>query len=136
MYISLLITKLLWYLAVATHKYVISFCVGLELYNAETPKILYAAYMVVYALMSMIGIATGILVTISFEVDTYAYMVTVAVLQVDRYDKGLIYVKFIYLQCWSQCYNTISMYLISRPLLEEPYYMSACLKFWKGKKLK
>ena len=73
---------LLSYLAVATHKYVISFCVGLELYNAETPKILYAAYMVVYALMSMIGIATGILVTISFEVDTYAYMVTVAVLQV------------------------------------------------------
>ena len=60
----------------------------MELYNAETPKILYAAYMVVYALMSMIGIATGILVTISFEVDTYAYMVTVAVLQVDRYDTG------------------------------------------------
>ena len=96
MHLSLLITKSFSYLAVATHKYVISFCVGLELYNAETPKILYAAYMVVYALMSMIGIATGILVTISFEVDTYAYMVTVAVLQVDRYDKGIINVKYIY----------------------------------------
>ena len=70
-------------LAVATHKYVISFCVGLELYNANTPKLLYAAYMLVYALMSTIGIAIGIAITSSVEDNTFSYMVTVGVLQVE-----------------------------------------------------
>ena len=72
----------LFFVAVATHKYVISFCVGLELYNANTPKLLYAAYMIVYAMMSMIGIAIGIAVTTSVEDNTFAYMITVGVLQV------------------------------------------------------
>ena len=67
--------------AVATHKYVISFCVGLELYSVDTPKILYAAYMLIYALMSSIGIAIGIAVT-TVEDNTIVYMVTVGVLQV------------------------------------------------------
>jgi len=71
----------LLFAAVATHKYVISFCVGLELYNADTPKLLYAAYMIVYAMMSMIGIAIGIAVTTSVEDNTFAYMITVGVLQ-------------------------------------------------------
>ena len=72
-----------FFVAVATHKYVISFCVGLELYNADTPKLLYAAYMIVYAMMSMIGIAIGIAVTTSVEDNTFAYMINVGVLQVD-----------------------------------------------------
>ena len=55
----------------------------MELYNAETPKLLYAAYMLVYAMMSMIGIAIGIAVTNSVEDNTFAYMVTVGVLQVN-----------------------------------------------------
>ena len=67
--------------AVATHKYVISFCVGLELYNADTPKRLYFAYMLVYALMSAIGIAIGIGVTSAIQDNTNAYNVTVGVLQ-------------------------------------------------------
>ena len=75
--------NLFFCLAVATHKYVISFCVGLELYNADTPKLLYAAYMIVYAMMSMIGIAIGIAVTTSVEDNTFAYMITVGVLQVN-----------------------------------------------------
>ena len=67
--------------AVASHKYVISFCVGLELHNANTPKIIYATYIVVFALMSSIGIAIGIVITTISE-DSPNYMVTTGVLQV------------------------------------------------------
>ena len=42
--------------AVATHKYVISFCVGLELCNAKTRLLIYSVYMIVFAIMSPIGI--------------------------------------------------------------------------------
>lgn len=76
--------------AVATHKYVISFCVGLELYNAETPMKLYAAYMLVYALMSPIGIGVGIAVTTIVEDNTTAYLVAVGVLQVNKKYNELI----------------------------------------------
>jgi len=68
------------YAAVAAHKYVISFCVGLELYNVGTPKILYAAYTVTYAMMSVIGIGIGIGVTSAIEDNEKVYMTTVGVL--------------------------------------------------------
>ena len=71
--------------AVASHKYVISFCVGLELHNANTPKIIYATYIVVFALMSSIGIAIGIVITTISE-DSPNYMVTTGVLQVAIFD--------------------------------------------------
>ena len=71
--------------AVASHKYVISFCVGLELHNANTPKKIYATYIVVFALMSSIGIAIGIVIT-SISEDSPNYMVTTGVLQVIIYD--------------------------------------------------
>ena len=71
----------MYFIAVATHKYVISFCVGLELYNAGTPKKVYAAYIMVYALMTSIGIAIGILVS-NIAADNSSYLVTVGVLQV------------------------------------------------------
>ena len=69
-------------LAVASHKYVIAFCVGLELHNADTPKLLYTVYMLVFSLMSPIGIAIGIAVTSAMENETNAYILTVGVLQV------------------------------------------------------
>ena len=68
-------------IAVATHKYVISFCVGMELYNADTPKKIYAAYMLVYALMTSIGIAIGIVITTVSENDPN-YLLTTGILQV------------------------------------------------------
>ena len=71
-------------IAVAAHKYVISFCVGLELYNVGTPKILYAAYTVTYAMMSVIGIGIGIGVTSAIEDNEKAYMTTVGVLSVSN----------------------------------------------------
>ena len=42
--------------AIACHKYVISFCVGLELCNARTRLRIYSAYMIIFAIMSPIGI--------------------------------------------------------------------------------
>ena len=72
-------------IAVATHKYVISFCVGMELYNADTPKKIYAAYMLVYALMTSIGIAIGIVITTVTENDPN-YLLTTGILQVITFD--------------------------------------------------
>ena len=46
--------------AVATHKYVISFCVGLELLTARTPFKLFAFYISVFSLVSPLGVAVGI----------------------------------------------------------------------------
>ena len=45
--------------------------------------------MIVYAMMSMIGIAIGIAVTTSVEDNTFAYMITVGVLQVDKYETSV-----------------------------------------------
>ena len=65
------------FVAVATHKYVISFCVGLELYNAGTPRKIFIAYILVYALMSPIGIGVGITITAFVENNTTYYFVTI-----------------------------------------------------------
>ena len=66
--------------AVATHKYVISFCVGLELCNSRTRLLIYSAYMIVFAVFSPIGIVIGILITNHAGTGSTYYMV-VAVLQ-------------------------------------------------------
>ena len=67
--------------AVATHKYVISFCVGLELVTAGTPTKLFSAYMAVFALVSPIGVGIGIgISSASGTGDTYT--LSVAILQV------------------------------------------------------
>ena len=67
--------------AIAIHKYVISFCVGLELCNAKTPRKLYVAYMLVYALMSPTGVVLGIAISTLVEANTTTYLVVVGVLQ-------------------------------------------------------
>ena len=68
--------------AVGTHKYVISFCVGLELFNANTPKPLYATNIIVFSLMSMVGIAIGTGLTSSITDDSSPYAAIVGILQV------------------------------------------------------
>jgi len=70
----------LLFAAVATHKYVISFCVGLELCNAKTRLLIYSVYMIVFAIMSPIGIGIGIIIT-SNAATTSAYFLSVAILQ-------------------------------------------------------
>jgi len=49
--------------AVAAHKYVISYCVGMELYNARTRVALHLAYITMYAVLSPIGIGIGLAVS-------------------------------------------------------------------------
>ena len=76
---------LYYILAIATHKYVIIFCVGLELYNAGTQVRLYIVYMLIYALMSPLGIGMGIVVDVSvMHHHEHAYKATVGLLQVHR----------------------------------------------------
>ena len=69
-------------IAVATHKYVISFCVGLELFNANTPKRLYATYIIVFSVMSMVGIAIGTTLTSGVAEESVTYAAMVGILQV------------------------------------------------------
>ena len=66
--------------AVATHKYVMSFCVGLELYMAKTRSLIYFIYIMAFAIMSPIGIGIGLAITENFA-NEQAYYVSVAVLQ-------------------------------------------------------
>ena len=50
------------------HKYVLSFCVGLELFTGKQNKFwINFCYIFVYAVMSPIGIAIGIVVTESAD---------------------------------------------------------------------
>ena len=72
----------MFFSAVASHKFVIAFCVGLELRNADTPKVRYIVYMLIFSLMSPLGIAIGIVVTSAQDTETPAYIITTGVLQV------------------------------------------------------
>ena len=67
--------------AVASHKYVISFCVGLELLSARTPLKLFAVYMCVFSLVSPLGIAIGIGISSAAGTGGDAYTLAVAILQ-------------------------------------------------------
>ncbi len=65
----------------ATHKYVISFCVGLELITARTPLRLYAVYMCVFSLVSPLGVGIGIGISSAAGTGGDSYTFTVAILQ-------------------------------------------------------
>ena len=49
--------------AITAHKFVISFCVCLELLQAGTQRFIFFSYLVVFSLTSSLGIAGGIVVT-------------------------------------------------------------------------
>jgi len=70
----------LLFAAVAAHKYVISFCLGVELYAVRTRLTIYILYMTVWVVMSPIGIAIGILITNHAEQGS-GYYLAVGVLQ-------------------------------------------------------
>ena len=67
-------------IAVATHKYVMSFCVGLELYMAKTKLFTYITYIFIWSIMSSVGIGIGLMVIDSIE-SKPAFHLTVAILQ-------------------------------------------------------
>ncbi|KAG0717926.1 Zinc transporter ZIP1 [Chionoecetes opilio] len=72
-----------WYLlgAISAHKFVIAFCMGLELLAGGTSAGLMVIYMVVFALVSPLGVAFGILVTENLATDTSSHLLTVTILQ-------------------------------------------------------
>merc|ERR1719510_2762483 len=49
--------------AIGTHKFVITFCVFLELSQAGTRKTLYALYLLTFVLVTPLGIVVGIIIT-------------------------------------------------------------------------
>ena len=49
--------------AVATHKYVIAFCVGIELVSVGTPLAFFLTYIIVFAVMTPVGIGIGLAVS-------------------------------------------------------------------------
>ena len=54
----------LFFLAVSIHKFVIAFCMGLELRVAQTPVLFHVLYIFVFAAMSAIGIAVGLAIDV------------------------------------------------------------------------
>merc|ERR1712038_722975 len=53
----------------------------MELFNAGTPRKVFIAYILVYALMSPFGIGIGIAITTFIENNTTSYLITIGVLQ-------------------------------------------------------
>ena len=66
--------------AVATHKYVMSFWVGLELYMAKTRLSIYVIYIFVWSIMSPVGIGIGLAVLGNIAHPINYYM-SIAILQ-------------------------------------------------------
>ncbi|XP_065334408.1 uncharacterized protein LOC135935779 isoform X1 [Cloeon dipterum] len=71
-----------WYLfaAIATHKLVIAFCVGVELMNSGTRKCLLVLYVATFAVVSPLGIAIGVAVAANAD-NTSTLTPTTVVLQ-------------------------------------------------------
>jgi len=70
------------YAAVAMHKYILAFCVGLELFTSKNNLfIVNLGYILVFSIMSPLGIGIGIAVTTLLTEDDSAYNTTVGVLQ-------------------------------------------------------
>ena len=101
---------------------------GLELYNVGTPKLVYAAYTITYAMMSVIGIGIGIGVTSAIEDNEKAYMTTVGVLSVSYFleleqhctNRIFDLSSVLHFVCHSVLLNYFNL---NRHLLLEPFYM-------------
>jgi len=68
---------------VAMHKYILAFCIGLELFTTDKAKSfkLNLVYLIIFAMMSPLGIGLGIAVTTSMAHGSPAYDWTVGILQ-------------------------------------------------------
>jgi len=72
-----------WYLffAIAAHKYVISFCCGLQFVTSGVKTALVIVYISVFSLISPVGIGIGLGLTSTISSEAEAQTVTVTVLQ-------------------------------------------------------
>eukprot|EP00094_Tigriopus_californicus_P013157 TCALIF_12724-PA protein Name:"Similar to Slc39a3 Zinc transporter ZIP3 (Mus musculus)" AED:0.26 eAED:0.26 QI:274/0.33/0.28/0.71/1/1/7/0/422 len=73
------------FIAIATHKFVIIFCIGLELAINETPIKSFTLYMLTFALVSPLGIAIGILIAEASAFDPEGHSLVVGILQVGHH---------------------------------------------------
>ena len=70
--------------AVATHKFVISFCMAIELVSAGTPLPFFLTYIITFAVMTPIGIGIGLAVTeLAADSDHIGYVAATGTLQGD-----------------------------------------------------
>ena len=70
--------------AVATHKFVISFCMGIELVSAGTPLPFFLTYIITFAVMTPLGIGIGLAVTeLAADSDHIGYVAATGTLQGD-----------------------------------------------------
>lgn len=69
------------FIAIATHKFVIIFCIGLELAINETPIKSFSLYMLTFALVSPLGIAIGIVIAEASAFDPEGHSLIVGILQ-------------------------------------------------------
>merc|ERR1712142_215984 len=76
-------TTAVWYLffAIAAHKYVISFCCGVQFVTSGVKTGLVIAYIAVFSLISPVGIGIGLGLTSTIASEAEAQTVTVTVLQ-------------------------------------------------------
>jgi len=71
-----------YYTVVATHKFIVVFCVGLDLATNDTALSSFIFYMTILSLASPLGIATGIAITESSLLsDPVQHSITVNALQ-------------------------------------------------------
>ena len=49
--------------AIACHKFIISFCVCMDMVQAGTRKFIFFSYLTIFSLISAIGIAIGLIIT-------------------------------------------------------------------------
>ena len=76
--------------AIACHKFVITFCVGLELATNDTRLISFIAYMVTFCLATPAGIGIGIAVSEAALLENPAYhFLTISALQGKPFKAGI-----------------------------------------------
>ena len=72
-----------WYLfgAISAHKLVIAFSVGLELLAGGIALSIMVIYMVVFALVTPLGVAAGIIITENTDSNSQGHLLVVTILQ-------------------------------------------------------
>merc|ERR1711899_209687 len=117
--------SVVWYLcfAIAAHKFIIAFCVGMQLTSSGMKNFVIVVYMSIFSLITPVGIGIGIAVTESSNVEggfvailqalaagTLVYVAFFEVLEKERVKKHNLGSKK---QLWCQLYGVIQVSFIS-----------------------
>merc|ERR1719309_465599 len=76
-------TRSVWlmFIAISSHKYVISFCISMQFVTSELPTLLSITYFSTFAIISPVGAAIGIAISETVESEAETQTVTITVLQ-------------------------------------------------------